>query len=56
MKGGIHMNYSFYDETDELNEILAETTDEEAFLETMMDLLRFNNPKYGVFIEKKDVC
>lgn len=48
------MNYSFYDEMDELNEILTETTDEEAFLETMMDLLGFNDPKYGVFMEKKE--
>ena len=47
------MNYSFYDEMDELNEILTETTDEETFLETMMDLLGFNDPKYGVFMEKK---
>ena len=47
------MNYSFYDEMDELNEILTETTDEETFLETMMDLLGFNDPKYGVFTEKK---
>ena len=47
------MNYSFYDEMDELNEILTETTDEEIFLETMMDLLGFNDPKYGVFTEKK---
>lgn len=48
------MNYSFYDEMDELNEIFTETTDEEAFLETMMDLLGFNDPKYGVFMEKKE--
>lgn len=48
------MNYSFYDEMDELDEILTETTDEETFLETMMDLLGFNDPKYGVFMEKKD--
>lgn len=48
------MNYSFYDEMDELNEILEETTDEETFLETMMDLLGFNDPKYGVFMEKKE--
>lgn len=47
------MNYSFYDEMDELHEILEETTDEETFLETMMDLLGFNDPKYGVFTEKK---
>lgn len=47
------MNYSFYDEMDELNEILTETTDEETFLETMMDLLGFNDPRYGIFTEKK---
>lgn len=47
------MNYSFYDEMDELNEILTETTDEEIFLETMMDLLGFNDPRYGIFMEKK---
>lgn len=49
------MNYSFYDEMDELNEILTETTDEEAFLETMMDLLGFNDPKYGVYTEKSHI-
>lgn len=48
------MNYSFYDELDELDEILEETTDEETFLETMMDLLGLNDPKYGVFMEKED--
>lgn len=53
MKGGISMNYSFYDDMDELHEILEETTDEEEFLETMMDLLGFNDPRYGVFMEKK---
>lgn len=53
MKGGIPMNDSFYFEMDELHEILEETTDEEEFLETMMDLLGFNDPKYGVFMEKK---
>lgn len=49
------MNYSFYDEMDELNEILTETTDEEIFLETMMDLLGFNDPKYGVYTEKSHI-
>lgn len=48
------MNDSFYFEMDELHEILEETTDEEEFLETMMDLLGFNDPKYGVFMEKKE--
>lgn len=49
------MNYSFYDEMDELNEILEETTDEETFLETMMDLLGFDDPKYGVYTEKSHI-
>lgn len=49
------MNYSFYDEMDELNEILEETTEDETFLETMMDLLGFNDPKYGVYTEKSHI-
>ena len=32
------MNYSFYDEMDELNDIINESTDEEIFIESMEEL------------------
>ena len=32
------MNYSFYDEMDELDDIINESTDEEIFIESMEEL------------------
>lgn len=35
------MNYSFYDEMDELDDILNESTDEEIFIESMEELFGY---------------
>lgn len=37
------MNYSFYDEMDELDDILNDSTDEEAFIEAMEELFEEKN-------------
>ena len=42
------MNYSFYDEMDELDDILNESTDEEIFIESMEELFE---EKYNSLIE-----
>lgn len=35
------MNYSFYDEMDELDDIINESTDEEIFIESMEELFGY---------------
>ena len=47
------MNYSFYDELDELDDIITESSDDETFIETMEEDLGLNDPRYGIFEEKK---
>ncbi len=35
------MNYSFYDEMDELDDIINESSDEEIFIESMEDIIGY---------------
>ena len=37
------MNYSFYDEMDELDDIINESSDEEIFIESMEDIIGYES-------------